>query len=268
MYNSMSIADSGSTPIERRKPFDVTNKTFLLTGGSSGIGRETAIILSEAGARVVVSARRMDQLEITLGQMKGSGHGLEPFDLEDLDAIPEWMRKLAERYGPFDGLAHIAGVRKTIGLRGLSPKVLHETFKVNFDAAVMLAKGFRQKGCSRAPSSIVFMSSASALVGSAGTAAYASSKAALIGLTKSLAIEVARDGTRVNCIAAGIVESEMTEQIRRALSAEQFAAISAQHPLGLGSTWDVGCATAYLLSEASRWMTGHTLVLDGGFSAQ
>ncbi len=98
--------------------------------------------------------------------------------------------------------------------------------------------------------------------------AYAASKAALIGLTRSLAIELAREGIRVNCIAPGMVQSEMTDEIRQTLSAEQFAAIVAQHPLGLGTTWDVACGAAYLLSDAARWMTGQTLVLDGGFTAQ
>lgn len=132
----------------------------------------------------------------------------------------------------------------------------------------MLAKGFRQKGCCTSASSIVLLSSASALVGAPAIAAYAASKAALIGLTRSLAIELAREGIRVNCIAPGMVQSEMTDGIRQTLSAEQFAAIVAQHPLGLGTTWDVACGAAYLLSDAARWMTGQTLVLDGGFTAQ
>ncbi len=145
---------------------------------------------------------------------------------------------------------------------------LHETFRVNVDSAVMLAKGFRQKDCHKESSSLVFLSSAAGLVGSPAISAYAASKAALIGLTKSLAIELAREGIRVNCIAPGIVESEMTDQIRRTLSDEQFGTLVAQHPLGLGSTWDVACAAAYLISKAGRWITGQTLIIDGGFSAQ
>jgi NAD(P)-dependent dehydrogenase (short-subunit alcohol dehydrogenase family) len=105
-------------------------------------------------------------------------------------------------------------------------------------------------------------------VGSPGLAAYAASKAALVGLAKTLASELARQGVRVNCIAPGIVESEMADQVRRQLNSEQFAAIVAQYPLGIGTTWDIACAAAYLLSDAGRWVTGHALVVDGGFSAQ
>jgi NAD(P)-dependent dehydrogenase (short-subunit alcohol dehydrogenase family) len=250
------------------KPLDFTGRTVLVTGGSSGIGRETAIMLSELGSRVIVTGRRAEQLEVTLGRMAQGDHAVEPFDLVHLESIPEWVKSLAGRYGPFHGLAHAAGIRRTGPLRGLSIEVLHQTFCANLDSAVMLAKGFRQKGCCTAGSSIAFVSSASALVGSPATAAYAASKAALIGLTRSLAMELAREGIRVNCIAPGMVQSEMTNEIRQTLTAESFAAIVAQHPLGLGTTWDVACAAAYLLSDSARWMTGHTLVLDGGFSAQ
>ena len=249
-------------------PLDLTGRTVLVTGASSGIGRETAIVLSELGSRVLLTGRRTAQLEETLQRMANGDHAVEPFDLKELEAIPEWIKTITERHGPLHGLAHAAGIRKTAGLRGLSLAALHQTFRVNLDSAVMLAKGFRQKGCCGANTSIVFVSSASALVGSPATAAYAASKAALLGLSRSLAIELAREGIRVNCIAPGMVASEMTDQIQQALSGDQFAAILAQHPLGIGTPWDVACAAAYLLSDAARWMTGQTLVLDGGFSAQ
>ncbi len=249
-------------------PLDLSNCTLLVTGASSGIGRETAVVLGELGARVIVTGRRIEELEATMARLGPGVHAVEPFDLADLESIPAWIKGLAGRHGPLHGLVHAAGLRKTTGLRGLSVDALHQTFRVNFDSAVMLAKGFRQKGCCASPSSIVFISSVAALAGSPATAAYAASKAALIGLARSLAIELAREGIRVNCVAPGLVQSEMTDQIRQALSDEQFAAIVAQHPLGLGTTRDVAYAAAYLLSGAGRWMTGHVMVLDGGFSAQ
>jgi NAD(P)-dependent dehydrogenase (short-subunit alcohol dehydrogenase family) len=246
---------------------DLSGRTVLVTGGSSGIGRETAVVLSQLGARVVVTGRRTEQLEATLERLAPGSHALEPFDLADLEAIPEWVTALAGRHGPFQGLVHAAGLRKTVGLRGLSLDVLHQTVHINLDSAVMLAKGFRQKGCCSRPASVVLVSSVMALVGAPATAAYAASKAALIGLARSLASELAREGIRVNCIAPGMVDSEMTDQIRLTLTPEQFAAVVAQHPLGLGTARDVACAAAYLLSDAARWMTGQTMVLDGGYSA-
>lgn len=249
-------------------PFDLTSRTVLVTGSSSGIGREMAIVLSQLGAHVILTGRKPAELESTRAQMGDGDHHIEPFDLIDLEAIPDWVKRLTSRFGPLHGMVHAAGIRKTVALRGLSLPTLQETFRVNVDTAVMLAKGFRQKGCCAKNASIVLISSVAALSGSSAACAYAASKAALIGLTRSLAIELASERIRVNCLCPGIVNTGMTDDIRKTLSDEMFASLVAQYPLGIGTAWDVACGAAYLLAEASRWMTGQTLVVDGGFSAQ
>ncbi len=248
-------------------PFDLTGRSILVTGASSGIGRDTAVMLSQLGARVVATGRSTDQLESTRDAMTPGSHGIEPFDLGQLEGIQAWVKNLAVRYGPFTGLVHAAGVRTTTPLRTLSVDALHHAFRVNVDSGVFLTKALRQKGCHDGASSIVLLSSAAGLVGGPAIAAYAASKAALIGLTKSLAIELAAEGIRVNCIAPGMVQTGMTEQIRQRVGDEQFAALVAEHPLGLGTARDIACAAAYLLSDAARWVTGTTLVVDGGFTA-
>src|SRR5689334_19678770 len=99
--------------MNRTNPLDLSGRTILVTGGSSGIGRETAIVLSELGARVIITGRRTSELEATRQAMAGGAHAVESFDLGNVEAIPEWMKALAARYGPFNGFVHAAGIRKT-----------------------------------------------------------------------------------------------------------------------------------------------------------
>ena len=225
-------------------------------------------MLSQLGARIVLTGRRRDELHITKTQLTSGDHVVEAFDLTEPESIPEWVQDVTSRCGPLHGLVHAAGIRTTMPLRGLTVASLQETFRVNVDSAAMLVKGFRQKGCHTESASIVLLGSVAALAGSPGTAAYSASKAALIGLTRSLAVELAREKIRLNCLCPGMVDTGMTNDIRRALSDDMFKALVSQYPLGLGTAWDVACGAAYLLADSSRWMTGQTLVLDGGFSAQ
>jgi NAD(P)-dependent dehydrogenase (short-subunit alcohol dehydrogenase family) len=106
------------------------------------------------------------------------------------------------------------------------------------------------------------------VVGKPAISLYAASKGALTAMTKSLALELARDQIRVNCVAPGFVPTEMWDELRESLSGEQFQAIVAQHPLGAGTTFDVANSIAFLLSDASRWITGTNLMVDGGYTAQ
>ncbi len=139
--------------------------------------------------------------------------------------------------------------------------------RINFTSAVMLTKAFRQTGGSTPGSSVVFLSSITGMVGRPAISIYSASKAALIGLTKSLAIELARDRVRVNCVAPAFVQSEMSERLREMLTPEQFEAIEKMHPLGLGTARGVANAVAFLLADTGRWITGSVLVVDGGYSA-
>lgn len=246
---------------------DLDGKLVLVTGASSGIGRETAIFLSECHARLVLVARNRERLEETASLLHGSGHRIEVCDLTAADEIPAWIKGLCEELGPLHGLVHSAGVHSALPLRILTTEKLESVMRVNVSAALMLAKGFRQKGCSAAGSALVLVSSAAALVGEAGVSAYAASKAALIGLSRSLAVELASQRIRVNCVAPGVVQTEMSDRLRGALTPEQFAALEAKHPLGLGSARDVAHAIGFLLAETGRWITGTTLVIDGGYTA-
>jgi len=248
-------------------PLDLSGKKVLVTGASSGIGRDTAVLLSELGGQLVLIARSQPRLEETAALLKGDGHTVAAYDLSDYENIPDWMKLLALRHGPFDGLVHSAGVHMIAPLRMLNAAKIEELWKVNVTAGLWLAKGFRQKGVNAQGGSLVFLSSVAGLVGQPAVAAYSASKGAVNAMVKSLALELARENIRVNSIAPGMIMTEMTERFTQQLTADQLKQVMNEHPLGFGRTSDVAYAVAYLLSGATRWVTGTVLVVDGGYTA-
>ncbi len=241
---------------------------LLITGASSGIGRASAIEASRHGARVALVARREDALEETLALLEGDGHIVAPYDLDDLDGIPEFVTGIAGRLGGLDGIVHAAGRHDATPVRAMTAASMAELLDANVTTAMMLAKALRTKQVHRDTASLVLLSSAVGLVGQSGVSAYSATKGAIVTLAKSLALELARDGIRVNCVCPGIVETPMTEGIRERVGAAAFERIANAHPLGLGEPLDVANAILYLLSPVSRWVTGSALVVDGGYTAQ
>lgn len=248
-------------------PMALDGRTVLVTGASSGLGRAISILISRLGGRVVLVARSEERLAETMMLLEDGEHRIEPFDLTELDAIPGWMKKLAAEVGTFDGLVHSAGLHATLPLRVLKPSRLDELMKVNVSAAMALTKGFRQRGVRAEQGSVVYLSSVSALAGSAGNAGYSATKGALVSMCRSLAMELASEQIRVNCLAPGWVPTELAAKAEATLEEAQLQAISDMHPLGLGRPDDVANAAAFLLAETGRWITGQTLVIDGGYTA-
>jgi 3-oxoacyl-[acyl-carrier protein] reductase len=248
-------------------PMDLSGKTIVVTGASSGIGRETSRCLSQLGSRIVLVARNQERLAQTASTLAGTNHIIEPFDLSLLEKIPEWLQNLAKRIGPVDGIVHCAGVAALQPLKQWNVAQSQSLFEINVYSCFALAKGFRQKTVHQPWSSLVLVSSAAGLKGESGLSLYSASKSALLGLTKSLAQELIRDSIRVNCVAPGVVMTEMVNATHgTALTDEQIAVITKKHLLGLGEARDVAHAIAFLVSETGRWITGTTLIVDGGLT--
>jgi NAD(P)-dependent dehydrogenase (short-subunit alcohol dehydrogenase family) len=250
-------------------PLDFTGRRILVTGAASGIGRATAILLSRLAARVIGVDADAAGLQDTVSSLEGSGHEGISFDLRDLASISNWMTELSAKSGLLSGMVHAAGIPCVSPLRLLKPETYRDVLTVNTEAALALARAFQnRKVCAEEGGSIVLIASVMALVGSPGAIAYSLSKAALIGMTRSMAIELACRKIRVNCVAPGFVHTPMYLKVAKLWDADQAANIERLHPLGLGEPEDIANAIAFLLADTGKWITGIVLTIDGGYTAQ
>lgn len=241
---------------------------MLVTGGSGGIGAAVATHAARQGAVVAVSGRDRGRLDALIASLPGTGHVALVADLTDPDAAACLVADAVQALGGIDALVHAAGVHSARPVKSLDAAHVAEVLDTNVTTALLLAKAYRDRRIAKTDGCIVFVSSVVATVGQPGVSAYAASKGAVSALTKSLALELARDGIRVNAVEAGIVETPMTDGIRSTVGAAAFASIEQAHPLGIGTPADVADAVLYLASPVSRWVTGTSLVVDGGYTAR
>jgi NAD(P)-dependent dehydrogenase (short-subunit alcohol dehydrogenase family) len=247
------------------KPDALKGRTYLVTGASSGIGKATAVLLSECGARVLVNGRDESRLNETLAQMPGAGHLAFTATLETADQTNDWLKTVLDVSGPLDGLFHCAGIELLRPARMIKQAQLNDVLGSSLFAAFGIARALSSKNAMVDGGSLVFMSSVAGSTGQVGMSAYSSAKAAIDGMVRSLACELAAKKIRVNSIAAGAVHTAMHDRLTKGSGDDVTTAYEKSHLLGFGEPQDVAHAALYLLSPASRWVTGTTMVVDGGY---
>ena len=246
----------------------LNGRRVFLTGASSGLGRAAAIGLSGLGATLALNGRDEARLAETLDQLSGTGHVLLPGELSDTDGAAALMKEASGRLGPLHGAFHAAGISLTVPVRLTKRQVVEDTFGPSIYGALGIARAAGQRGLMADASSLIFMSSISAVRGHNGMMVYSAAKSALSGLVRSAAVELAPRGVRVNSIVAGSVYTEMYAREVERMGPEWIAAVAERHPLGFGATDDITNAVAYLLGDAGRWITGTSWTIDGGYTAQ
>lgn len=252
---------------QQYNPFSLEGKTILVTGASSGIGRQCAIDCSKMGAKVVLVARSQERLEETLSMMSSGHHACYSYDLTALDGIKELVSTIVKNDGMIDGFIHAAGIEVSKPVKLLTHADYEEVYRTNALAAFEVVKQFGGVRHFNNGGSIVFIASISGVIGRVGVAAYAASKGALVSATRVMALEFAKRSIRVNCISPGTIMTPMMEAALNNMEESDREKRIAGFPLGLGKESDISSACVYLLSDASRWITGQNMIVDGGYTA-
>lgn len=250
-------------------PFSLEGKHIVISGASSGIGQKCAISCAAMGAKVSILGRNIDRLRITQSQMIGHGHKSYIVDLTIENDVKETVKSIVSDNGKINGLLNVAGISTTLLMKSVSRKKLDELFHNNVYTSFFLTKEVCRMGnFSQEGGSVVLFSSVMGSFGEIGKSLYSMTKGALQAGAKSLACELASKKIRVNTVSPGVIITPINENLPHIKDIDKRQELERKHLLGLGKTEDVANACIYLLSDASKWVTGINLFIDGGFSAK
>jgi len=243
-------------------PFVIEGKSILVTGAASGIGRATALLCAKMGAMVTITDLNEEQLKATFESLEGDGHQMVIANLTNNDDL----QRLIDTLPKLEGVVCNAGIIKTILAQFAEKSDIERILNINTIAPIYLTKLLLENKKIKKEASIVYTSSMGGVYnGAIGNGLYGASKAALVGFVKSLALEVAPRGIRVNTVHPGITETNIYNNT--SITPEQLEQEKAHYPLKrFGKPEEIANAIVFLLSDASKWMTGSQLLIDGGCS--
>jgi NAD(P)-dependent dehydrogenase (short-subunit alcohol dehydrogenase family) len=245
----------------------LTGKRILITGASSGIGRAAALHFAACGATLILSGRDVTRLEETREELEGSGHSVAPADCSNFDEAHDLLVAQTKGTDPLVAVFHAAGIASLRIAKLYNQQHIDSVFGAAVNGAMGIAKACAKKTVLADGGSLVFMSSVAGYRGRGGMGSYAASKAAIGGLTRALAAEFSGRAIRVNEIVSGAVETPMHNNIVKNLDEAGESAYRDLHLLGFGKVEDIANMALFLVSDASTWITGTSVVVDGGYMA-
>lgn len=245
-------------------PMTLEGKTILITGASDGIGKETALLASKLGAKIILVARSEEKLRNTMDTLEGKGHRWYSFDLKEIDKIESLIKNVVTENGALDGFVHCAGIANVRPLKSSSYDFIHDVMLINFYSFVEITRCITKKNMYKEGMSIVAMSSSSSIRGYKAKTAYCASKSALDGAIRAISKELGPKNIRINSIIASFIKTDMFERFKERFGKDEKDSIFDKYLLGVGEPIDVASSIAFLLSDASRIITGTAFVVDSG----
>ena len=247
---------------------DLTDRRILVVGASSGIGKRTAITLSNLGAKLVLAAIDEDGVNKALTELSGEGHAAYFLDVSRLDDIEAFVKNVVEKHGPLDGLVYSAGLGTAIPLALSKPEKVQTTFNVNFFGFFEMVRQVCKKGRYNPGMRIVGVSSCASLRGDKSKAVYSSTKSAMDSAVRCIAKEVADKGICINTVAPAMTATELYHKFveKYGEDSDTNRELTSRQYLGIAETQDIANAISFLISPAARFITGITMPVNGGLT--
>lgn len=250
--------------------FTLKDKIIVITGASSGIGRQSAIECSKQGAKIILFARDHERLKQTFESLHGINHFLFSTDVTNIIEVESSIKQVVEQIGLIDGFIHCAGIQNTLPLRLHSSDIYLNQFSINVIAGFEICRILSKRNiCNPLGASFIIISSVRGIKGANNQVGYSASKGAILSGIRAMAVELANKNIRVNSISPGMVEdTNMTKLIVDQLSYDWKKKNKLEYPLGWVNTKDIAYASVFLLSDEAAKITGINLIIDGGFCAK